>query len=256
MGEGGENDPAWLQMAFQLYEDWGISWNFWPWKKLDTHTSPCSASSPDGWDRVVAFASGSGPKPNREDARRTLWALLDGLPIERCTYREEVTSALLRRAPLRIAGVGFGFRGQGVSYRTSHGVALPGFRSDDQVTIRAVGGRDPDKLAFDYQEGRPHPVYETLAVVLAEGDWVSYEVELADPARIRLNVRAGSADGHEAPWLPPNVSVDGLPIEMAQGRDGNLTGVSRTTVGRGRHTLRLTSRADQTRVVWLDVLHA
>jgi len=36
MGEGGENNLDWLQTAFQLFEDHGISWNFWPWKKIAT----------------------------------------------------------------------------------------------------------------------------------------------------------------------------------------------------------------------------
>jgi endoglucanase len=42
MGEGGENNLDWLQTAFQLYEDEQIPWNFWPWKKIETRTSPCS----------------------------------------------------------------------------------------------------------------------------------------------------------------------------------------------------------------------
>jgi endoglucanase len=36
MGEGGENSKDWYVEAFQLFEEHDISWNFWPWKKLDT----------------------------------------------------------------------------------------------------------------------------------------------------------------------------------------------------------------------------
>ena len=54
MGEGGENNLDWLATAFQLFEDIGIGWNFWPWKKIDTITSPCSVVAPPGWE-------GAGP---------------------------------------------------------------------------------------------------------------------------------------------------------------------------------------------------
>ena len=53
MGEGGENYVDWLHTAFQLYEQCGISWNFWTWKKIDTLTSPCSVNPPAGWDGIV-----------------------------------------------------------------------------------------------------------------------------------------------------------------------------------------------------------
>ena len=50
MGEGGENNPDWIHTAFRLFDDLEISWNFWPWKKIDTRTSPCSIVPPPGWD--------------------------------------------------------------------------------------------------------------------------------------------------------------------------------------------------------------
>src|SRR5260370_2439735 len=46
MGEGGENNLDWSQTAFQLYDDSGISWNFWTWQQIDTVTSPCSVVRP------------------------------------------------------------------------------------------------------------------------------------------------------------------------------------------------------------------
>ncbi|WP_229382318.1 glycoside hydrolase family 5 protein [Microbacterium schleiferi] len=51
MGEGGENTPQWVYAATRLYERHDIGWNFWPWKKLNTLTSPLSARLPSGWGR-------------------------------------------------------------------------------------------------------------------------------------------------------------------------------------------------------------
>ena len=135
MGEGGENSLDWLQTAFQLYEDEQISWNFWPWKKIETLTSPCSVIAPPGWAEIVAYGAGAAPRPEPDKAWRTLLDLLDGFDLTQCVYRSEVVNALLRRPPLRLPATGFSFRGQGDSYQTTGASPLPGFRPDDRVSI-------------------------------------------------------------------------------------------------------------------------
>src|SRR5262249_12225313 len=86
MGEGGENNLDWLQTAFQLYEDHGIGWNFWTWKKIETLTSPCSVVAPPGWSTIVDYAAGKVDRPTGEAAWRTLVQLLDNFDLSRCTY--------------------------------------------------------------------------------------------------------------------------------------------------------------------------
>lgn len=172
MGEGGENNPAWIQTAFQLYEDLGIGWNFWPWKKLDTATSPCSVIPPPGWVEVVAYAAGRGPRPNAAAVWETLCRLLDAVDVENCESRSEIVNAMFRRPPVRIPATGFGFRGRGVSWSTTSATPLSGFRADDDVTI--VAGRTEPR--FDHNRGEPRDPDDTLDVVLAPGDWVSYTV--------------------------------------------------------------------------------
>src|SRR5215469_7332910 len=100
MGEGGENNLDWLQTAFQLYEDEEISWNFWPWKKIDTLTSPCSVVPPHGWAQILDYAAGKADKPEPQDAWQVLTDLINGFDLNRCVYRPEVVNALMRRAPL------------------------------------------------------------------------------------------------------------------------------------------------------------
>ena len=84
MGEGGENNTDWLATAFAMYEDLDIGWNFWPWKKIDTATSPCSIHPPEGWDDIVAFANGTGPRPDADVAWQTLEALVEAAALEQC----------------------------------------------------------------------------------------------------------------------------------------------------------------------------
>ncbi len=97
MGEGGENSKDWYVAAFQLFEEHGISWNFWPWKKLDTTNSPCSINMPDDWHLLVRYLEG-GNRPDAAIAERILWEYLDNMSLERCTYHEDIVESLFARS--------------------------------------------------------------------------------------------------------------------------------------------------------------
>jgi hypothetical protein len=214
MGEGGENDPAWLQAAFGLYEDLGISWNLWPWKKLDTWTSPRSVVPPEGWDAIVTYASQAGPRPAVEDARDTLDAFLDHLALDACERREGVVNAVFRRAPIRLAAEAFGFRGRGSSYWTATARPLDWFRPDDDVTLVAVGEAD-EATAFDAVD-RSGPGTRRFVARLGPGEWLEYTVALAEPARLDVEVELAVEDGGLDDRVPVGlvVEVDGERIAL------------------------------------------
>ncbi|WP_448060092.1 glycoside hydrolase family 5 protein [Cellulomonas hominis] len=107
MGEGGENSVEWIQACFGLYEREGISWNFWPWKKMVTASSPCSVDAPPGWEAVVDHAAGLTARPAPVDSARILARLLRNMELASCTWHPEVVNATLQRVPLRLAGYGF-----------------------------------------------------------------------------------------------------------------------------------------------------
>lgn len=107
MGEGGENTPEWIYSATRLYERHGIGWNFWPWKKLETRTSPLSIVEPSGWRRIA------DPEDTLEP--ETAWAILVDflrrLEVGRCERRAPVVDALFGRAPLELPAWGGGAAG-------------------------------------------------------------------------------------------------------------------------------------------------
>jgi hypothetical protein len=103
MGEGGENTPEWIYTATRLYEQHNIGWNFWPWKKLDTRTSPVSANAPEGWERIADPAA----HLDAETAQGLLDAMLDNIALERCVAREDVVNALFGRTPLQLPSWGY-----------------------------------------------------------------------------------------------------------------------------------------------------
>ncbi len=96
MGEGGENTPGWVYAATRLYERHDIGWNFWPWKKLDTLTSPLSAAAPAGWNRIAD----ADAHLTAEEALPLLDAFLDAVSEERCTENTRVLAALFAEPDL------------------------------------------------------------------------------------------------------------------------------------------------------------
>lgn len=92
MGESGENDDQWYTEAFGLFEQHGIPWTFWTWKKVDRPTSPLIITRPDRWDEVVRCAAGTGPAP--QDADEIFDQLLELLPAARCAVRRAALAAL------------------------------------------------------------------------------------------------------------------------------------------------------------------
>ena len=235
MGEGGENDPAWIQTAFGLYEDLGISWNFWPWKKLDTWTSPMSVVPPEGWGRLVRYAAGGGPRPATADVQRMLDELLDRVRLDACEPRPEVISALFHRAPVRLAAEAFGFRGAGASYRTARARPLDWFRRDDDVTLRRIVAGEGD-AAFDHVD-QPAAGGAGFEVELQHGDWVEYSFEVPAPCRLDIEVELapGVSDGSSQLGL----AIGGQPVGTTSG-DACVRATTSGSVPVGSHVLRVT----------------
>ena len=247
MGEGGENHLDWIQTAFQLYDDCGISWNFWPWKKVNTSTSPCSVVAPEGWQRIIEFAAGRAVKPTRTEAWSVLSELLDAMAIERCDYRPEVISALFRRPPLKIPAVGFGFRGAGRSYRTFAAEPLRGFRNDDEVTIRRLPGAKAGELDWNHSLDGTRSAEDGLVVSLGDGEWVAYDFELSEATAVDFEV--ASADGQ----LAIEVSVDGLPLVEDTAGVGNVRASTNASLAAGSHVVRITGAAPRSLVRAIEI---
>lgn len=251
MGETGENNLDWMQVAFELYEHCGMSWNLWPWKKLETVTSPCSVDAPPGWDAVVAYARGQGPKPSADEAWAVLEDLLERIDITRCTYRPDVVNTILRRAPLRIPAWGFGFDGPGVSYQSASSTPLAGFRADDHVTLRCGAVGADGAPAFAHGDGAPRSDQDAIVVELAPGDWVAYNVETAAAGGVRVaaafDVAAGPRDESSA-----EIFLDGTALPALTANHDGVEGTS-TTLPAGSHVVRVGARNSPISLRWVDI---
>ncbi|GAA1996953.1 glycoside hydrolase family 5 protein [Microbacterium pumilum] len=143
MGEGGENTPGWIYAATRLYERHGIGWNFWPWKKLDTSTSPLSAKAPDGWELIANPAA----ELTADDAWRILDLFLRAVDVDACEIRTEVMDALFGRGDLHIP-------------------AWAGVRDDGEVPILELTGADAPEGLWHHTSGQPYSDVEYMAVSL------------------------------------------------------------------------------------------
>jgi endoglucanase len=185
MGEGGENNKEWYAGAFRLFEDHGISWNFWTWKKMGKDNSPCSIMIPSGWQLLINYLEG-GDKPDEATAERILWTYLHNISFGECVYHPEVTASLFRRPPTRIPAIFYGYKGEGVSYGIKERKSNPiGFRIQDGVDIRFVED-SRETPCFEHGKGESWKADEWMYVQLAAEDWVSYEFTVGNTSETSL----------------------------------------------------------------------
>jgi endoglucanase len=237
MGETGENNLEWLQAAFQLYDDCGMSWNLWPWKKMQTVTSPCSVNPPVGWDALVAFARGVAAGPSATAAWAILTDFLDSLHISRCTYRSDVVNAVMRRAPLRLPAWGFSFRGEKDSYQTAGAKPLTGFRADDLVSLECATLGPDGAPHFDHTDGARRLAEDAILVCLTPGDWIAFDVEVAEPCDLAITVETQDNEGVATSSITSY--FDNAALLRPEIDDAGGTETTRTTATAGKHTVRL-----------------
>jgi len=96
MGESGENSNTWFTEAIGLVERNNIGWSWWPWKKMGIN-NPVEIKQPDGWQKLIDYWSGKGPKPSTEEAQKTLDQLLENLKFENNIKHPDVVDAMFRQ---------------------------------------------------------------------------------------------------------------------------------------------------------------
>ena len=183
MGEGGENTLEWIYAAFRLYEAHDIGWNFWPWKKIGTRTSPTSIVPPTGWGLVVASIDDPGAI-TAVAASGIFDELLEAMKIENCTWQPQVVAALLAERPTVIPAWGLGYRGAGTSYSVVGARGIPGIRSDEAVGLTWARPGDHPLNPFEQSNGRDYTPGEELVATLAAGDWLEFEAARIGAVRV------------------------------------------------------------------------
>ena len=95
LGETGENDPRWFAAMYPLALANDIGLNVWPWKKMETGSSPCSIRKPAGWDWITGFTAG-GDRPSYARAQAIFDEYLENIRFENCDWRAAVIPSITR----------------------------------------------------------------------------------------------------------------------------------------------------------------
>jgi len=94
MGESGENNNDWFRAAVNLFETNNIGWSWWTIKKIGSESSLMTISKPAGYQKIIDYWAGKGPKPSAEEAKATFMDLAENVKFEKCRINNGVLDAL------------------------------------------------------------------------------------------------------------------------------------------------------------------
>jgi endoglucanase len=96
LGESGENSNTWFTEAIGLAESNNIGWAWWQEKKMGLR-NPLEIKQPAGYQSLLSYWSGKGPKPSEAEAWKTLQELLENLKIKNNIAHYDVMDAMFRQ---------------------------------------------------------------------------------------------------------------------------------------------------------------
>jgi len=94
MGESGENNNEWFRAAVNLFETNNIGWSWWTIKKIGSESSLMTISKPVGYQKIIEYWAGKGPKPTIVEAKKTFMELAENVKFENCKINTGVLDAL------------------------------------------------------------------------------------------------------------------------------------------------------------------
>ncbi|MEI4507368.1 cellulase family glycosylhydrolase [Sphingopyxis sp. CCNWLW253] len=222
LGETGENSNVWYRDAIALVEGEGIGWAWWPLKKIG-YNNPLQVKANPGWNALVAYWLGQGPKPSAKAATEALMRLAThDVRYENNIQRPDVIDAMFRqphttatipfkanrigREGARIAAVDFDLGRPGYAYRdredANYFASVGGGKKvvwnsgsiyrNDGVDITQDAGGAPYVTSFQTDE------------------WMAYTLDAERAGEHTLKVRARGGKGGVV-----TISVNGRPVSRA-----------------------------------------
>jgi endoglucanase len=97
MGESGENSNEWYSAAIRLFESNNIGWAWWTIKKVSSGSGIMNINKPGGYQKVIDYWAGKGPKPTMEEANSVFTELAENVKLENCKINYGVINALFKK---------------------------------------------------------------------------------------------------------------------------------------------------------------
>ncbi|MBL8650834.1 MAG: cellulase family glycosylhydrolase [Sphingopyxis sp.] len=242
LGESGENSNVWFRDAIALVEGEGIGWNFWPLKKIGFN-QPLEIALGNGWMKIVAWATGEGPKPGADEAYAAMMQLAANARFDRNIVKPDVIDAMFRQprdaspkafverkigtAPLTIHAVDYDLGSSGVAYSdrvdANYHVATGGERTpwNNGTTYRNDGvdiARDAD--------GTPY------VGDFVTGEWMRYGLDAPAVGQWSVTIRARSVAGGK-------IALGNREITLTAGSDWQAISLPAVALQSGANALTL-----------------
>ncbi len=185
LGETGENLPEWYAALYPLCEELGISYNIWPWKKMDTLNSPCSVRKPDSWELLLSYTEG-GAHPGCAKARTILDSYLENMKLENCDLNEVVNLSVFRQPGCTVKAIDFDeFPGVGESFSGIRTEESPGeYRIGTFMKLVDAGEEYVRSAGFDCE-------WKKYALELAENEFAVYSLnDIKTSSTVQLRYKA------------------------------------------------------------------
>lgn len=201
LGETGENSNDWFSRTVALAEGNGMGWAWWPLKKI-RYNNPLQIIPNVGYDKLLAYWRGEGPRPSTAEAEKALMQFAThDINYANNVQHADVIDALFR-APHSDQSVPF----------KRHVIAARGGRIaaiDFDMGRNGVAYRDDTPANQHISDGgervvwNPAMAYRNDGVDLARaadgslhvsdlrpGEWLQYTVEVERAGRYRLRLDA------------------------------------------------------------------
>ena len=209
LGETGENSNVWFHDAAKLLEDNNIGFAWWPWKKIDDIAGPVSIELNDGYQALLDYWSGNGPKPSAAEGINALAQLTEDALLENADFQQDVTHALLTQTQEEGATVPYLIAQSipGAVLSTDYDMGgLDNAYFDTQVAnyrISTGGDYTPWNNGFQYRNDgvdieRSQDTELTNGYNVGwtdDGEWLQYTVDVAEDGLYDVTVRTASGGG-------------------------------------------------------------
>jgi endoglucanase len=95
-GETGEQGPPYdhNRKSTKYLNANNIGWNWWTHKKFERATQPWLVVRTEGFDKLLAYWNGQGPKPSKADAKKWLFEQAEQIKTENCLFLPEMVDSL------------------------------------------------------------------------------------------------------------------------------------------------------------------
>lgn len=200
LGESGENSNTWFTEAIKLVESNGVGWAWWQEKKMGIN-NPLEIKRPEGYNLLLDYWSGKGPKPDEATAWKILQELLNNIKIENNIPHPDVVDAMIRQVK---SSSGKPFRTQAIDGKTT--IAAVDFDMGPQ----RIAYYDTDTARYQYTpgvntEGNRGHTYRNDGVDIErgkegphvfrieDGEWLQYTLQVKKAGKYTISFKTASA---------------------------------------------------------------